>query len=293
MRRGWSADDLAVGATPGRCMAGRARRRRARLRRPRAGLLIGLVWAAVLTIGGGVVEAGPEVVRVRVPAKDVTKFFPPGTELRVLSPREFESRVEAASAEPAKGGATAAPRLIRARHRARWDSGLLRGRSELVVGTGRPGRSEFPLEPWTPAILVQAGAAPAVGARDSGGAVLRVAAVAPRAGRASSTGSSSRGRTRAAAGSPWACPPMRYDRAGAGAAAGMDRPPASGASAAGRCRPTDPSLEPLGDRRGGRPVRPRAPRRARPRQGRRRGGCLDERHDRGGPPPHGRSRPAR
>ena len=57
--------------------------------------------ASSLLIGAGPALAGPEVVRVRVPAKDVTRYFPPGTGLRVLSPREFESRVEAATRAPA------------------------------------------------------------------------------------------------------------------------------------------------------------------------------------------------
>jgi hypothetical protein len=133
---------------------------------------------ALGAIGGDAAKAGPEVVRVRVPAKDVTRYFPSGTGLRILSPREFEATLDSARREPAAGGATGVPRLIRARHRARWDAGLLRGRTELVVGAGAAGPVEFPLDPWTPAILVQAGAAPAVGARDSGGAVLRIAASA-------------------------------------------------------------------------------------------------------------------
>ena len=78
--------------------------------------------------------------------------------------------------EAAARRAAAAPRLLRARHRARWESGLLRGRTDLVIGAGPAGPAEFPLEPWTPAILVEAGTAPAVGARDSGLAVLRIAA---------------------------------------------------------------------------------------------------------------------
>ena len=40
--------------------------------------------------------AGSDVVRVPVPAQDVTKLFPAGTGLRVMSPKEFEALVEAA-----------------------------------------------------------------------------------------------------------------------------------------------------------------------------------------------------
>jgi hypothetical protein len=134
--------------------------------------------AADLVLLSGAAMAGPEVVRVRVPAKDVTKIFPPGTELRLLTPQEFDTRIEAARREPAGGRSAFAPRLIRARHRARWDSGLLRGRSELIVEAGPAGPIEFPLEPWTPAILPGTERAPAVGARDSGSAVLRLDAPA-------------------------------------------------------------------------------------------------------------------
>ncbi len=133
-----------------------------------------LVSAFVLMAGAAM--AGSDVVRVPIPAKDVTKIFPPGTELRILSAREFESQVEAAHKRSIAERPAAAPRLIRARHRARWDSGLLRGRSELVIGAVPAGPAEFPLEPWTPAILVGPGGAPAVGARDTGAAVLRVEA---------------------------------------------------------------------------------------------------------------------
>ncbi len=118
--------------------------------------------------------AASDVKRVPIPAKDVTKIFPPGTELRILSARDFESQVEAAHKRSIAERPAGAPRLIRARHRARWDSGLLRGRSDLVIGAVTAGPAEFPLEPWTPAILVGPGGAPAVGARDSGAAVLRV-----------------------------------------------------------------------------------------------------------------------
>ncbi len=60
------------------------------------GLPIGLALAAALSLLPGR-AAGSDVVRVRVPAKDVIRFFPPGTELRVLAPRNSsrESRPRA------------------------------------------------------------------------------------------------------------------------------------------------------------------------------------------------------
>ncbi len=120
--------------------------------------------------------AGPEVVRVRVPAKDLTRYFPPGTELRILSPEQFEAAVSRAARDSAGRRAVEPARLIVARHRARLEGGLLRGRSELVVGGGPSGPFNFPMEPWTPAIRVGigAGAAPAVGASENGTTVLRI-----------------------------------------------------------------------------------------------------------------------
>ncbi len=59
-------------------------------RRPLSALLLLAALALALAPIAGVSAraAGPEVVRrVRIPAKDVTKVFPPGTELWVLSPR--------------------------------------------------------------------------------------------------------------------------------------------------------------------------------------------------------------
>jgi hypothetical protein len=132
------------------------------------------VLAITLLLVPGAATAGSDVVRVRVPAKDVTKYFPPGIELRVLSPGDFEARVAAARRATAGDRAAVAPRLIRARHRARWESGLLRGRSEMVVSAGATGPVDVPLEPWTPAVLVGNGPAPPVGARDSGAVVLRI-----------------------------------------------------------------------------------------------------------------------
>ena len=38
----------------------------------------------------------PEIVRVRVPAKEVSKWFPAGTELRVMPAEQFDSLVRRA-----------------------------------------------------------------------------------------------------------------------------------------------------------------------------------------------------
>ena len=105
---------------------------------------------------------------MRVPAKDVSKWFPAGTELRVMPANEFESLVAGANEGLVRQRAAEPPRLIRARHHARLSSGVLSGRSELVIEAARSGPADFILEPWTPAILSTPQSSEVVGARDSG-----------------------------------------------------------------------------------------------------------------------------
>ena len=129
-----------------------------------------VAWCAValtaITLLGGAGE--PEIVRARVPAKEISRWFPAGTELRVMGAKEFEALVAAANEGSARRLTADPPRLIRARHHARFSSGVLSGRSELVVEAARSGPAEFILEPWTPAILATAQSSKVVGARDSG-----------------------------------------------------------------------------------------------------------------------------
>jgi len=130
--------------------------------------LLGRVALLVLSL---VISAGasePEIVRVRVPAKDVSKWFPAGTELRVMPAEQFDPLVQGAIKGSSRQRAAQPPHLIRARHHARWDSGVLSGRSELVIEASSSGPADFVLDPWTPAILPMAQSAKVVGARDSG-----------------------------------------------------------------------------------------------------------------------------
>ncbi len=104
----------------------------------------------------------------RVPAREVSKWFPAGTELRVMPAKDFESLVAGASEGSVRRRVADPPRLIRARHRARLSAGVLSGRSELVIEAAKSGPADFILEPWTPAILVTPRTSIVVGARDSG-----------------------------------------------------------------------------------------------------------------------------
>ena len=133
---------------------------RARVLGPLVLLLLSLVMSSS--------ASEPEIVRVRVPAKDVSQWFPAGTELRVMPAEQFDALVRRAVKGASLQRAAQPPRLIRARHQARWDSGVLSGRSELVIEASSSGPADFALDPWTPAILPAAQSAKVLGARDSG-----------------------------------------------------------------------------------------------------------------------------
>jgi len=124
----------------------------------------------------------PEVVRARVPSKKVANWFPPGTPLRLLTPEEFEGLLKSAD-EGTRARAEGGPRLVRARHSARFSAGLIRGRSELVVAGASGQGSALSLEPWSPAILAAAAEPGAtVGASAAGEAVLLLEPVAESSG---------------------------------------------------------------------------------------------------------------
>jgi hypothetical protein len=144
--------------------AGRERIAGARLSVRRALALL----SVTLLAGAG----DPAVVAVRVPARDVSKYFPAGTELRVMPAGKFESLVARATAGMARQQAAQPPRLIRARHHASFRSGVLAGRSEFVIEAARTGPADFVLEPWTPAVRSTSQTANVLGARDSGKASL-------------------------------------------------------------------------------------------------------------------------
>ncbi len=124
--------------------------------------------AAFLTIAALAGADDPQIVRGRVPAKEVSKWFPAGTELRVMPARDFQAMVTKAQSRSSANQAAGPPRLIRASHHARIRSGVLVGRSELVIESARSGAADFVLEPWTPAILATPQVAQVLGARDSG-----------------------------------------------------------------------------------------------------------------------------
>jgi hypothetical protein len=122
------------------CLAWRGRPRRG----PASIWLVAAVFAA---LGA----SPPEVVRVRVPSDKISNWFPPGSDLHVLPYDRFEALVKAARERPSS---PLAPRLLKARHEARWESERLIGRTELTVDASPGvGAGLLILEPWTPALL--------------------------------------------------------------------------------------------------------------------------------------------
>lgn len=114
-----------------------------RLRRWTRGIAL---LAAVAIPGAG----PPEVVRVRIPAAKVSAWFPAGSELQVLAPAEFEGLVRSAGFRDER---PRGPRILKAGHSARWESGVLIGRSELEVEPpGGPDAALLVLDPWSPAL---------------------------------------------------------------------------------------------------------------------------------------------
>ncbi len=118
--------------------------------------------------------APPEVVRLRVPSQSVSKWFPPGTELKGISAADFETLFGDALSGSRTTTAEDSPRLLRTSHTARWQNGLLVGRSELIVEPPRTGSGSLVLEPWTPAIDPKAGGSSSIRADSSGQTLLRI-----------------------------------------------------------------------------------------------------------------------
>ena len=90
---------------------------------------------------------GPEVMKIWVPSAKVSSWFPPGSDLQVLPAERFEELLKAVRDRPAPrvGG-----RALSVRHKARWESGMLVGRSELrIAPPAEPGASLIVLEPWS------------------------------------------------------------------------------------------------------------------------------------------------
>ncbi len=98
-------------------------------------------------------SARPETIRVRAPIDRIGDFFRLGVETRGMAREDFEELLRAARRGLAerRGGST--PRLIRARHRARWDNGVLTGESELTIDHDSTTPGLLPLVPWNAAIV--------------------------------------------------------------------------------------------------------------------------------------------
>ncbi|WP_422925379.1 hypothetical protein [Singulisphaera sp. PoT] len=114
--------------------------------KPRLLALLAYVLASTLA------AAPPDVISVQVPASKVDTVFPVGTQLRGTTAAELDTLVTKAREGSRQESRETPPRLLRAKHTARWDQGALIGRSELIVANeaGRP--AVLTLSPWSPAI---------------------------------------------------------------------------------------------------------------------------------------------
>jgi hypothetical protein len=133
------------------------------------------LFIVLLTLTAAIhAEEMPAVVPVRVPAARVNGFFPAGSELRGMSAESFEALIKAAREASARANRRVAPRLLRAEHHARWESGLLVGHTELVIEPAESGPADLVLAPWTPAIAGPGAPMDLVRARDDGRTVIRI-----------------------------------------------------------------------------------------------------------------------
>ena len=135
--------------------------------------LVCLIPAIFASLGA----SGPEVVKVRVPSSKVASWFPPGSDLQVLPLDRFEALLKAVNDRPVpKPG----PRLLKARHSARWESNLLVGRSELTIEPSTDlGASLVVLEPWSPALAVQDAGTKSIRATADGRLAVKVSSTGP------------------------------------------------------------------------------------------------------------------
>jgi len=131
--------------------------------------------AAVLTALTFVLGASPpEVVRLRVPSDRVADWFPHGTEIKGMSAEAFDRLLRDARSGAAARHGPDAPRLLRAGHSARWEGGVLTGRTELVIEPPPTGPGVLVLDPWTPAATPGDGRPAVVRSDGAGRTVVRV-----------------------------------------------------------------------------------------------------------------------
>jgi hypothetical protein len=120
-----------------------------RFRTVQAVFLVLSFWA----LGQATAASEPEIVRVQVPAGNASRLFPPGTELRILKAEAFESLVKRSSEAIDRRLSAEPARLVRARHRARWDGSVLTGETDLVIARSLAGPADYVLDVWSPAVL--------------------------------------------------------------------------------------------------------------------------------------------
>ena len=112
---------------------------------------------AALAALSALAASPPEVIRVRVPSSRVSAYFPPKGSLRTLSVDQFEALVSGAEAGArSRAGAddpTTPRRPVRVEHSARWEDGILVGRSKVTLPATGLDPAIVACDPWSPALL--------------------------------------------------------------------------------------------------------------------------------------------
>ena len=96
----------------------------------------------------------PRIVPLRVPADQISRWFPEQVELKGMKADAFDLLIEKVqkSATRRRSEGADAPRLLKSRHEITWNGGVLEGKSTLVLDSAVLGRRRVLLDPWTPAI---------------------------------------------------------------------------------------------------------------------------------------------
>src|SRR5262249_53365238 len=128
---------------------------------PGLGALLSLL---VVVAAGG---AEPEIVRLRVPGRDVSRWFPAGTELRLLPAEQFESLIRSAINGVSRRSRGQERRLVRVELQPRRTAGVLAGQSGRVIEAWA-GPADFVLDRWTPAVRATVPVGGGLAALDSG-----------------------------------------------------------------------------------------------------------------------------
>ena len=149
-----------------------------RLRR-RDGIVLLAAWLLLLSsreARSAPQDELPRIVPLRVPADQVPQWFPDREELTGMKVEAFDRIVENARKAIAerRTDANDTPRLLKSKHVAVWNQGLLEGKSSFVIDAPRLGPRRVLLDPWSCAVDEETPNGARIVADDAGGMFLLV-----------------------------------------------------------------------------------------------------------------------